>query len=542
MIKFLKIKKLQTLITISFILLFAVSAAITIMLVNYNMKQSSLEEAANKVNIISDAALSIHTYYGHQLKPALFKDFESSTKKDYFRPEWMSSTYAVREVLKYFKTITDFDYYYKECAINARSPENEADEFEKKFISGLNNKNGPERLTAIREYNGKSFFVSLKKGESMEKDCLKCHTTPDNAPQGLVKKYGDSRSFNRRENEVVSAISVRIPLSEAYEKANHFSFIFSIFLVIILLMLLLLLLWLNEKLIFSRLKKLRDKTDRIAGDHSNLKEIIDEPFGIEISELTSSFNRMSSIINDYLTNLEHKVDERTKQLKEYSLDLQNEISDREKAEKELTGILEEKEVLLKEIHHRVKNNFIMISNFIGLKTSGLDENSLKVLDEINQTIKTMSKIHELFYKSEKITNINIGEYLNVIIDDLLSTFNQTGRMIKIKKKIENIYINLNQSVTCGLLINEIITNSIKYAFPRDWAGDPEINISMKKENDFIEISIGDNGCGIKNTADKNTSKSLGLNLILMLPKQLKGSITTDSNNGTHYIIRFPVKL
>ena len=196
---YLKNVKLQTLISVSFILLFAVSALVAIIVVNYKMKKASLVEAENKVHIISDAALSIHTYYSHQLKPVLFQDFENCMKKDHFRPEWMSSTFAVREILKYFQSMSNFNYYYKECAINARSPENEADEFEKKFIQGLNDKSGVDNISLIREYDGKPFFVSLKKGETMDRSCLRCHTTAALAPKGLVEKYGDSRSFARVE-------------------------------------------------------------------------------------------------------------------------------------------------------------------------------------------------------------------------------------------------------------------------------------------------------------------------------------------------------
>jgi len=537
----LKNRKIQTIISLAFITLFAVSAVIAIIAVNYNMKKASLVEAENKANIISDAALSIHTYYSHQLRPVFLKDFEKSIKKDYFRPELMSSTFAVREVLKYFKSMSDFNYYYKECAINSRSPENEADEFEKEFIRGLNDKTGDDRLSLIREYDGEPFFVSLKKGETMERSCLRCHTAPDAAPQELVKKYGAVRSFARVENEVVSAISVRIPLGEAYETADHFSFIFSFFLMVILIVLLILLLILNEKLIFYPLKLLREKTDRIAGNHINLNDMIDEPFGSEFRGLASSFNRMSSTINDYLVNLENKVDERTMQLKEYSLNLQNEITERQRAEDELKKILGEKEILIKEVHHRVKNNFNVISSLISLKSGGFDEKSREIFTEINQSLRSMSRIHEFFYKSEKITNIDIGEYFSNMTDELVSTFNISGRAVRIVKDLESVSVNLNQAITCGLLLNEVISNSMKYAFPDEWDGEPEIKISLKKNDGFIEIRIGDNGCGISEGLDKGSSDSLGLTLIYMFPEQLGGSIEADTKNGTRYVVRFPEK-
>ncbi|PKL15521.1 MAG: hypothetical protein CVV49_20995 [Spirochaetae bacterium HGW-Spirochaetae-5] len=538
---FLKNVKLQTLISVSFILLFAVSALVAIIVVNYNMKKASLVEAENKVHIISDAALSIHTYYSHQLKPVLFQDFDGCMKKDNFRPEWMSSTFAVREILKYFQSMSDFNYYYKECAINARSPENEADEFEKEFIQGLNDRTGEDRISLIREYDGKPFFVSLKKGETMDRSCLRCHTTAALAPKGLVEKYGDSRSFARVENEVVSAISVRIPLGEAYENADHFSFVFSIYLLGILLILLISLLFLNQKLIFTPLNILRERTDCIAGNYVKLNEMIDEPFGKELSTLTSSFNSMSSTINDYLVNLELKVEDRTRKLKEYSLDLQNEVDERKRAGEELKKILSEKEILIKEVHHRVKNNFNVISSLITLKSSAVDEKAKEIFVEVDQSLKTMSRIHEFFYKSEKITDIDIGEYFNSITHDLVRTFNLSGREVKINKDIESVTVNLNQAITCGLLLNEIISNAMKYAFPADWAGEPEINISLKNENSFIEIRIGDNGCGIPAGVDRETSDSLGLTLIYMFPEQLNGTITAETQNGTGYCIRFPGK-
>lgn len=540
--RFLENRKLQTIITLAFMMLIGLSAVITISLVNYNMKKASLAEAQNKVDIISDTALSIHTYYNHKLKPVLFKDFDKNLDKGYFRPEWMSSTFAVREILKNFKSLSDFKYYYKECSINARSPENEADEIERNFIQGLNSKTGKDSVSFIRMYDGEPYFVSLKKGETMERDCLRCHTSPDLAPRGLVEKYGELRSFSRYESEVVSAISVRIPLVEAYANADHFSFVFSAALLMKLLLVLGLLLWLNDKLIFSPLKKLRDKTDSIAGNHINLNEMIDEPFGKELRGLTASFNSMSSTINDYLIHLENRVEERTSQLREYSLNLQNEVIERKRAEEELKKILGEKEILIKEVHHRVKNNFAVISSLITLKSAGVDEKAREVFAEVDQSLRTMSKIHELFYKSDKITNINLGEYYNVITDELVSAFNPSGRAVKIDKQIENVSVNLNQGITCGLLLNEVISNAMKYAFPVEWEGEAELNISLKKDNEYIEIMIGDNGCGIPEGVDKNSSDSLGLTLIYMFPEQLGGSIKADTKDGTKYTIRFKEKV
>lgn len=538
---FIKNKKLQSIITVTFIILFSISAAVTIFLINCSMKRQALAEADRKVRIISDISLSIHTYYSHKLKPVLFKDLEFKIKKNYFRAEWMSSTFAVREIHKYFKSFNDLDYYYKECAINARSPENEADNFEKKFIEGLNEKSGAEKLDLIRDYEGKPYFVSIKKGETMDKGCLRCHSDPSVAPAGLVEKYGDSRSFGRSESEVVSAISVRIPLAEAYGEANRFSFIFSLILLLILVLLLVILLWVNEKVIFSPLKMLRDKTEWIAQNHITSNEIIEEPFGRELRDLAMSFNRMSATINENFLNLEHKVEERTRQLREYSMTLAGEIDERKKTENELNRILEEKEILIKEVHHRVKNNFNVISSLITLKSADMAPEIKKVFTDIDNSLKSMSKIHELFYKSEKITNIDLGEYFNVLVNDLLYSSDLSGRKLAMVKELDNVSVNLNQAITCGLLVNEIITNSLKHAFPPAWDGNAEIYLSLKKVNDMIEIRAGDNGIGISDGADRNTSDSLGLKLIYMFPQQLGGSVSTERAGGTLYIVRYPLQ-
>ena len=116
--------------------------------------------------MILDRNLAIHTYFAHQLKPKVFEVTDKVMPGGYFDPVWMSSTYAIREIDKYFKALAGGDYYYKECAINARSPQNEADEYEKKFILAMNADRGLQRRQAIRVFNGKPFLVVLQRGRN----------------------------------------------------------------------------------------------------------------------------------------------------------------------------------------------------------------------------------------------------------------------------------------------------------------------------------------------------------------------------------------
>ncbi|MCI5138997.1 MAG: DUF3365 domain-containing protein, partial [Candidatus Electrothrix sp. AR1] len=204
-------------------IVFASAAVCFIHQVNVHEREQAVAEAEVKAKIILDRNLATHAYFSHRLKPKVFEFMQSFRSKDYFEPAWMSSTYAVREIEKIFNSMDNEDYYYKECAINARSPQNEADDFEKSFIEELNTDPKLVYRSLIRKLDGTYYFVILRRGEVMEATCLRCHSDPAKAPKDLVAAYDAERSFNRKVNEVVSAISIRVPISAAYAKADQFS-------------------------------------------------------------------------------------------------------------------------------------------------------------------------------------------------------------------------------------------------------------------------------------------------------------------------------
>jgi len=200
-----------------------VVAPLMVILVNSAMKKQALAEAVSKARLLLDRNLATHTYFTKDLKPRLFDEIASLKSKEYFDPIWMSSTYAVRKIDKYFHQFNTEPYYYKESAVNARSPENEADEYEKLFLKDLASDPDLTQRVAIRVFDGKPFFTVLRRGEAMEDACLRCHSTPDRAPADLVRHYGPERSFNRNVGDVIQAISMKVPLAEAYANANRFS-------------------------------------------------------------------------------------------------------------------------------------------------------------------------------------------------------------------------------------------------------------------------------------------------------------------------------
>jgi HAMP domain-containing protein len=290
-------------------------------------REQALDEAKIKAQLILDRNLAIHTYFSHTLKPKVFELTDPIRTPNYFEPAWMSSTFAVRQIDKIFKSINNEKYYYKECAINARSPENEADEFEKEFIEELNTNPKLEYRSLIRNLNNEYFFVTLRRGEVLEESCLRCHSTPDKAPKGLVDTYGPERSFNRSANEVVSAISIQVPLSAAYAKADLFSKHLSKIFVIVLLIIFTVQYFIHRFLILKPITKLKNKALSISKNEALLGEEISLPASREFEELTTAFNTMSLNLRFHMDNLEVMVDKRTSELKSLNEKLQKTLDE-----------------------------------------------------------------------------------------------------------------------------------------------------------------------------------------------------------------------
>ncbi|HKJ39523.1 MAG TPA: diguanylate cyclase [Anaerolineales bacterium] len=308
--------KISTLLNVIIATTFIVAAILLIIMVNEEQREQALLDAASKARVMLDRNLATHTYFTRQLKPNVMTLTEPFLSSDYFDPAWMSSTYAVREMDKYFKELSDEDYYYKECAINARNPENEADVYESAFIKELNENPDLVERSDIRMINGKPYFVILRRGEVIEPVCLQCHSTPENAPGDLVKVYGPNRSFGRYVGEVVSAISIRIPLETAYVNADRLSLKLTGLLLLILSGLFTIQFWLNRKLLFKPINALHTKALQISTDHSRIGEEIQLPSGRDFAELTRAFNTMSISLRQERDLLDARVKERTSQLNE----------------------------------------------------------------------------------------------------------------------------------------------------------------------------------------------------------------------------------
>jgi len=271
-----------------------------ILLVNYYMRRQALEEAEDKARIILDQNLATHYFFNRELKPSLYPITDDLIKGGYFDPNWMSSTYANRRIKKRFDKFAEQHYYYKEAAINARSDQNEADELEKAFLKELNRDKDLTARSEIRDFDGKPYFMVLRRGLTLEKACLRCHDTPDRAPKGLVERYGPKRSFNRSLNEVISAISIRIPLEETYAKANAISIRLTLFFLSILTVLLLIQFRLWHRFFLYPLNRIRDEIQKITKNPERLGEHIpqEKVFSKEFTELAEAFNGLSTTLKE----------------------------------------------------------------------------------------------------------------------------------------------------------------------------------------------------------------------------------------------------
>jgi PAS domain S-box-containing protein len=213
-----------------------------------------------------------------------------------------------------------------------------------------------------------------------------------------------------------------------------------------------------------------------------------------------------------------------------------EINDRKEAELKIEKALLEKDILLKEIHHRVKNNLQVISSILNLQSSLVtDEKTLAILRESQSRIRTMSYIHESLYRTKDFNEINFKEYLTNLSKNLVSSY-VVGKKVSLKLNINELHLNLDQAIPCGLIVNEVVTNSLKYAFTNQ--NDAEITVEVHEDNDEISLIMGDNGIGMPENFRSKTNETLGVQLIEALTEQLDGNLQIENLGGTKYLITF----
>ncbi len=218
----------------------------------------------------------------------------------------------------------------------------------------------------------------------------------------------------------------------------------------------------------------------------------------------------------------------------------SDVTGRKKAEEKIHESLNEKEVLLKEVHHCVKNNMAIISSLLALQAGYIDDKKyLDMFNESQSRIKSMALVHEKLYQSRDFAHIDVGDYVQSLVDNVKNTFVGDVPVIS-TVTVDPVDLDIDTLVPCGLIINELLTNAIKHAFEGN--DRPEINLEMIKVDDNnVSLTITDNGKGLPEGFDIYKSTGLGLKLVRTLVKQISGTIQARSSGGTAFMLLFPEK-
>jgi two-component sensor histidine kinase len=215
------------------------------------------------------------------------------------------------------------------------------------------------------------------------------------------------------------------------------------------------------------------------------------------------------------------------------------ITERKHMEQRLKASVIEKEVLLKEIHHRVKNNLQIISGLLTMQSRMVDNEPVKdIFLDCHNRIRSMALVHEVLYSSENLSEINLHEYLSKLINELMRSYRKDGQALRVKTDIADISIKIETAIPCGLIISELVSNALKYAFPKIQNGELYIAAVSLSDNE-IALVVRDNGVGVPEDFDLAKSASLGLRLVTDLTEhQLKGKIILKRDHGTEFQITF----
>jgi two-component sensor histidine kinase len=207
--------------------------------------------------------------------------------------------------------------------------------------------------------------------------------------------------------------------------------------------------------------------------------------------------------------------------------------------KQLEASLREKEVLLREVHHRVKNNLQVITSLLHLQASTQAPPIRALLAESEARIRSIALVHENLYQAETLESIDVDHYFAALVSALVSTFD-TGR-VEVSVSRTGVHLPIDNAISCGLIVNELVSNALKHAFPGGRHG--SVVVALRRPfPDVLVLEVRDDGCGLPDSMDIRNATSMGLRLVQSLTHQLEGTIEIDRANGTAICIRFPSKL
>jgi len=515
-------------ITIIFSLIYIFTSAVTVILVYYTMKNKALDNAKETAMIILARANAIHDYFTYELKPSIFHLMkDAGIGDDYFDPHWMSSTHAVREINRIYTKKAGKSILYKHAAINARSVEYEADEYEKKFLKELNENKDLESRTAIRTIDNKKYFVVMRKNTTFLKACMKCHSTPENAPAQMVASYGDDKGFNKKLGEVSSALVIKIPIFEPLNEAAIFSAKLSMMLIMVFLMALGAMLFLYRKFIVNPIDDMNRKLEEKVADETS-KRLKNERVLLEQKRFADMGQMVSAIAHQWRQPIN-------------SLGLIIQYIDAAYNDKVLE--VEDMHELAGESRRLVQHMSYTIDDFMNFFSPKKEKEKFNVLQTCADIIGMIeaqlsaNNINTKVVYGENRDNLEIEIYEEAVPVDGYDIFGYEGEM---KQVIMNLITNAKDAIKDRVDINE--------------SYEGKIEIYVFSESEYLSIIVLDNGGGISKeiqnrifdpyftTKEEGKGTGIGLYMTKMIVEDsMKGSIDVKNvQDGAEFTVKIPL--
>lgn len=285
----------------------------------------------------------------------------------------------------------------------------------------------------------------------------------------------------------------------------------------------------------KELSKEPDFSKRVASDSAGEIGILYSAFNLMLSELQK---RDEELLN-YKIHLEEMVKERTENLLKTNDLLVGEINEKKIIQNQLSHSLNEKEILLKEVQHRAKNNMQILSSLIWLQAQEIDDECCaNRFGEFRNRVRSMALVHEKILESSNLKEISISDYIRDFSNDISNAFFKKGKEITLKTSCEDIRLDMDKTLACGLILNELVSNAFKHGFPEKKEGNIKIE-AQQMQGDNICISVTDDGVGFPTGFDFQHTTSLGLDIVKSLTKEkLGGEVSLNQNGNTKILIQF----
>jgi two-component sensor histidine kinase len=216
------------------------------------------------------------------------------------------------------------------------------------------------------------------------------------------------------------------------------------------------------------------------------------------------------------------------------------ISERKQREERIMLALKEKELLLGEIHHRVKNNLQIVNSLLELQFARLNDPALQsMLRESQNRVRTMALIHQTLYQSGNFAEVDFGRFLDSLVPTLISSYGIDPDRVRLEVDAAGVLLPINAAIPCGVLVNELISNALKHAFPDGLRGTIQVSLA-RVEAGHVRLAVADDGIGIAEDLDIGATRTLGLQLVTLLAEQLGAEMTVQRRQPTSFELRFPV--